>query len=62
MIRHIAVFRWKDGVTTDQIAERVRKLGGTTLRSIGHIARTQRLSSFYDTKIVNKDGVGHVAL
>jgi hypothetical protein len=21
MIRHIAVFRWKDGVTTDQIAE-----------------------------------------
>ena len=28
---------------TDPIAERVRKLGGTTLRSIGHIARTQRL-------------------
>ena len=25
------------------IAERVRKLGGTTLRSIGHIARTQRI-------------------
>ncbi|MQT12397.1 Dps family protein [Segnochrobactrum spirostomi] len=30
--------------TTDDIAERVRKLGGTTLRSIGHIARLQRLS------------------
>src|ERR1700729_4132858 len=28
----------------DPIAERVRKLGGSTLRSIGHIARTQRLS------------------
>jgi len=30
--------------TTDDLAERVRKVGGTTLRSIGHIARTQRLS------------------
>jgi len=30
--------------TTDDLAERVRKLGGTTLRSIGHIARTQRLA------------------
>jgi starvation-inducible DNA-binding protein len=28
--------------TTDVIAERVRKIGGTTLRSIGHIARLQR--------------------
>jgi starvation-inducible DNA-binding protein len=27
----------------DPIAERVRKLGGTTLRSIGHIARLQRI-------------------
>jgi starvation-inducible DNA-binding protein len=27
----------------DPIAERIRKLGGSTLRSIGHIARTQRL-------------------
>ena len=30
--------------TTDPIAERVRKLGGTTLRSIGQISRQQRLS------------------
>ena len=30
--------------TTDPIAERVRKLGGTTLRSIGHISRLQRVS------------------
>jgi starvation-inducible DNA-binding protein len=29
--------------TTDVIAERARKVGGTTLRSIGHIHRTQRL-------------------
>jgi len=28
---------------TDEIAERVRKIGGTTLRSIGQIKRTQRL-------------------
>ena len=28
---------------TDPIAERIRKLGGATLRSIGHIARTQRV-------------------
>jgi starvation-inducible DNA-binding protein len=29
---------------TDDIAERVRKIGGTTLRSIGHIARIKRIS------------------
>ena len=29
---------------TDPIAERVRKLGGVTIRSIGQIARTQRVS------------------
>src|SRR5262252_8808747 len=29
--------------TTDAIAERVRKIGGTTLRSIGHIAKLQRV-------------------
>jgi starvation-inducible DNA-binding protein len=28
---------------TDPIAERVRKIGGTTLRSSGHIARQQRI-------------------
>jgi starvation-inducible DNA-binding protein len=30
--------------TTDEIAERVRKIGGTTLRSIGHIAKLQSIS------------------
>lgn len=29
---------------TDPIAERARKIGGTTIRSIGHIARLQRIS------------------
>jgi starvation-inducible DNA-binding protein len=30
--------------TTDPIAERVRKLGGKTLHSIGHVARLQRVT------------------
>jgi len=29
---------------SDDIAERVRKIGGTTIRSIGHIARLQRIT------------------
>lgn len=29
---------------TDALAERARKLGGTTLRSVGHISRLQRLA------------------
>lgn len=29
---------------TDAVAERVRKIGGTTLHSIGHIARLQRIA------------------
>ena len=29
--------------STDELAERVRKIGGTTLRSIGHIGKLQRL-------------------
>ena len=28
---------------TDAIAERIRKVGGSTLKSIGHISRTQRI-------------------
>ena len=31
--------------TTDAIAERVRKIGGTTLRSIAHISRLQRIQN-----------------
>lgn len=33
----------------DEIAERVRKIGGTTLRSIGHIAKLQTLEDNDDT-------------
>ena len=29
--------------TTDSIAERVRKIGGTTIRSIGHVSRVKRV-------------------
>jgi starvation-inducible DNA-binding protein len=29
--------------TTDALAERVRKIGGTTVRSIGHVGRLQRI-------------------
>jgi starvation-inducible DNA-binding protein len=29
---------------TDDIAERVRKIGGETIRSIGHVARLQRIA------------------
>jgi starvation-inducible DNA-binding protein len=34
---------------TDAMAERVRKVGGTTLRSIGHIARLQRVEDNDDS-------------
>ena len=30
--------------TTDELAERVRKVGGTTLRSIGHISKLQTIA------------------
>jgi starvation-inducible DNA-binding protein len=42
--------------TTDAIAERVRKLGGTTLRSIGHIARLQRIPD-NDADFVSPQGM-----
>src|SRR5256886_14487913 len=30
-------------MTTDAIAERARKIGGATLRSVGHVGRLQRI-------------------
>jgi len=36
---------------TDELAERVRKIGGTTLRSIGHVAKLQRITD-NDTEFV----------
>ena len=40
---------------TDEIAERVRKIGGTTLRSIGHIARIQRVADNDADYVTPKD-------
>ena len=37
--------------TTDQLAERVRKLGGTTLRSIGQIAKLQTIQDNNDAYV-----------
>lgn len=42
-------------LTTDQIAERVRKIGGTTLRSIGDISRRQSLSDNDKDFVLAKD-------
>jgi starvation-inducible DNA-binding protein len=41
---------------TDDIAERVRKLGGTTIRSIGHIVRLQRIED-NDADFVTPEGM-----
>jgi starvation-inducible DNA-binding protein len=40
---------------TDDIAERVRKIGGTTLRSIGHIARITRVADNDADYVTPKD-------
>ncbi len=43
---HLMLDQHSDDIfaTTDPLAERVRKLGGKTLRSIGHIAKIQTLT------------------
>jgi starvation-inducible DNA-binding protein len=40
---------------TDEIAERVRKIGGTTLRSIGHIGRIKRIADNDADYVTPKD-------
>jgi starvation-inducible DNA-binding protein len=40
---------------TDPIAERVRKLGGGTLRSIGHIAQLQRIADNNSDNVESQD-------
>jgi starvation-inducible DNA-binding protein len=42
--------------TADPIAERVRKIGGTTIRSTGHVARLQRLAD-NDADFVTPSGM-----
>ena len=46
--------------TTDAIAERVRKIGGTTLRSIGHIGRLQRVEDNDAEFVTPKDMVAEL--
>jgi starvation-inducible DNA-binding protein len=41
--------------TTDELAERVRKIGGTTLRSIGDIARHQSLKDNDEKFVAPRD-------
>jgi starvation-inducible DNA-binding protein len=41
--------------TTDEIAERVRKIGGTTLRSIAHIAKLQSIKDNEDNFVPAHD-------
>lgn len=45
---------------TDQIAERVRKIGGTTLRSIGDIARHQSLKDNNEEKMSAADMIAEL--
>jgi starvation-inducible DNA-binding protein len=42
---HVMLDEQSDAIfaTTDQLAERVRKLGGTTLRSIGHVSKLKTI-------------------
>ena len=41
--------------TTDVIAERVRRIGGTTIRSIGHVAQLQRVQDSNDEYVAPGD-------
>ena len=45
---------------TDEIAERARKIGGTTLRSISDIARNQRLKDNNKEEVSPKDMIGEL--
>lgn len=45
---------------TDDIAERARKIGGTTLRSIGHIARIKRISDNDADYVTPQDMLGEL--
>lgn len=47
--------------TTDALAERARKIGGTTLRSIGHIGRLQRLADNDADYVTSQDMLAELA-
>ena len=46
---------------TDDIAERARKVGGTTLRSIGHIQRLQRIADNDAAYVTAEDMLAELA-
>ena len=46
---------------TDEIAERARKIGGTTLRSIGDISRHQRLEDNDEERVAPKEMLAELA-
>jgi len=46
---------------TDEIAERARKIGGTTLRSIGDISRHQRLKDNDEESVAPKEMLAELA-
>jgi starvation-inducible DNA-binding protein len=46
---------------TDALAERARKVGGTTLRSIGHVARLQRLADNDADFVTPEDMIAELA-
>src|SRR5437660_1925274 len=50
---HLMLDEQSDAIfaTTDQLAERVRKLGGTTLRSIGHVGKLQTIKDNNDSYV-----------
>jgi starvation-inducible DNA-binding protein len=47
---------------TDEIAERARKIGGTTLRSVGDIARYQRLKDNEKESLTPRDMMTEIYL
>jgi starvation-inducible DNA-binding protein len=46
---------------TDEIAERARKIGGTTLRSIGDVSRHQRLKDNDEERVAPKEMLAELA-
>jgi starvation-inducible DNA-binding protein len=47
---------------TDEIAERARKIGGTTLRSVGDIAQHQRLKDNEKESLTSRDMMSEIYL
>lgn len=44
----------------DVLAERIRKLGGTTIRSIGHISKLQRIKDDNEAFVEPRDMIRHL--